>query len=87
MWRDYFKLIKLRPGKVITFLCGEVDFSKDNLSIEVLKKLYESDFPYLQITQLGKKELYGILEKSETLEKPKIIQVGLKKSGGKKNST
>ena len=90
MWTDYFKLIRLKPGKVITFLCGEVDFSKENLPIEVLKNLWESDFPYLQITELGKKELYGITDKpdkSETTGKPKLVKVGLKRSGSKKNSS
>ena len=89
MWTDYFKLIRLKPGKVITFLCGEVDFRKDNLSLAVLKKLYESDFPYLQITELGKKELYGIMEKpdqSEAPVNPKLIKVGLKRSSSKNNS-
>ena len=90
MWTDYFKLIRLKPGKVITFLCGEVDFNKENLPIEVLKNLWESDFPYLQITELGKKELYGITDKpdeSESPENPKIVKVGLKRSGSKKNSS
>jgi len=45
---------------VITSQCGDIDFRSDNISIETIKKLYESDFPYLQITELGKKELYGI---------------------------
>ena len=82
MWTDYFKLIRLKPGKVITFLCGEVDFSKPNLSLEVLMKLWESDFPYLQITELGKKELYGIMDKPDKLETqdPKLVKVGLKRS-------
>ena len=93
MWTDYFRLIRLKPGKVITFLCGEVDFSKPNLSLEVLMKLWESDFPYLQITELGKKELYGILDnsekpdKSETTGKPKLVKVRLKRSTSKKNSS
>jgi len=82
MWTDYFKLIRLKPGKVITFLCGEVDFSKQTLSLEVLKTLWESDFPYLQITELGKKELYGIMDKPDKLETqdPKLVKVGLKRS-------
>ena len=62
MWQDYFKLIKLKPGRVITHLFGELDFSRDNLSLEVLKKLYERDFPYLEITPLGKARIYGIPE-------------------------
>jgi len=96
MWRDYFKLIRIKPGRVITFLCGEVDFRKDNLSLEVLKKLWESDFPYLQITEFGKKELYGILEKQGDLEsqvnsvkteQPKMVKIGLLRTAGKRNTS
>ena len=64
MWREYFKLIRLKPGRVITHLCGEIDFRKDNLPLDVLKKLYENDFPYLEITEKGRKELYGIIQES-----------------------
>ena len=61
MWKRYFKFIKLRPGRVVTALLGELDFSQDNIPIEKIKALYESDFPYLEITEAGKAELYGIL--------------------------
>ncbi len=60
MWKRYFKFVKLKPGKVVTAQFGEIDFSADNLGIEILKSLYENDFPYLEITQAGKAELYGI---------------------------
>lgn len=65
MWRDYFKLKGLKPGRVITELCGEIDFSRDNIPVEIIRKLYENDFPYLEITPLGKKQLYGIEVKVE----------------------
>lgn len=45
---------------MITSLCGDIDFRSDNISIETIKKLYESDFPYLGITEEGKKVLYGV---------------------------
>ena len=60
MWKRYFKFVKLKPGKVVTALYGEIDFSADNLGIEILKTLYENDFPYLVLTEDGKAELYGI---------------------------
>ena len=60
MWKRYFRFVKLKPGKVVTALYGEIDFSADNLVIEIIKSLYESDFPYLEITEEGKVELYGI---------------------------
>ena len=63
MWTDYFTMIKLRRGRVITPSHGEIDFSRDDISVETCKELYDSGFPYLELTELGKKELYGIVEK------------------------
>jgi len=62
---------------VITSQCGDIDFRSDNISIETIKKLYESDFPYLKITELGKKELYGIdpvTENTAVTIKPKAVR-------------
>ena len=60
MWRKYFKFIKLVPGKVAVFGHGTIDFSKDNLSVDLLKSLYEKKFPYLEITAEGNEKLFGI---------------------------
>ena len=60
MWQKYFKFIKLVPGKVVVPSHGTIDFSKDNLPLELLKTLHEKKFPYLKITELGKEKLYGI---------------------------
>lgn len=60
MWKLYFKFKKLKPGKVVTALFGEIDFSADNIGIEIIKALYENGFPYLEITEVGKAEIYGI---------------------------
>ena len=77
MWRRYFKLIKLRPGKVINQEFGEIDFRKDNIPVDTLKKLFESDFPYLEITDEGKEVLYGIEPKPKP--KPKRVRKYTKK--------
>ena len=71
MWQKYFKFIKLEPGKVVVPKYGTIDFSKDNLSLDLLKTLHENNFPYLKITKLGKEKLYGIKvpEKVEMMEK------------------
>jgi len=61
---------------VITSQCGDIDFRSDNISIETIKKLYESDFPYLQITELGKKELYGIDPVTENTAVTKKTKTG-----------
>ena len=72
MWKKYFKLVKLRPGRVVTQGFGTLDFSLDNIPVETCKSLYEDDFPYLEITELGKTELYGIGEQPVTeTQKPK----------------
>lgn len=59
MWQRYFKFIKLVPGRVDTALLGMIDFSNPNIPVEKIQKLYESDFPYLELTPEGKKYLYG----------------------------
>jgi len=72
MWKRYFKFVKLRPGKVVTALYGDIDFSADNLGIEILKTLFENDFPYLVLTEDGKAELYGL---DTFIRKPKKIKI------------
>lgn len=57
MWRKYFKLKGLVPGRVVTQRFGALDFS-GKVSVETCKALYEDDFPYLEITEKGKQELY-----------------------------
>ncbi len=59
MWKKYFRVVKLVPGEVVVPGYGTIDFSKDNISVEVCLKLVESDFPYLAITEEGKNFLYG----------------------------
>lgn len=63
LWQKYFKLVKLVPGKVIVPVHGTIDFSKD-VPVETCRQLWEDDFEFLQITDEGKRELYGI-ESSE----------------------
>ena len=60
MWQEYFKLVKLVPGKVVIPKFGVIDFSSPRLTVDTCKKLYEADFANLQITQKGKEVLYGI---------------------------
>jgi hypothetical protein len=59
MWTKYFKVVKVRPGRIITPSHGELDFSRPNIPVEICKELFEADFPYLEITEAGKRELYG----------------------------
>jgi len=68
MWKQYFKFVKLKPGKVVTSQFGVIDFSADNIGIEIIKSLYENNFPYLEITNEGNKNIYGVVTIPETNE-------------------
>lgn len=78
MWQNYFNFIKLVPGKVVVKNYGIIDFSKDNVPVDVCKKLYESGFRYLEITEFGNSELYGI--------KPQQVVKSKKKNNTVKNT-
>lgn len=51
---------------MVTQLFGVIDFSSDSIPIEILKALYEYKFPYLELTEKGKTELYGGVSQEET---------------------
>jgi hypothetical protein len=74
MWKKYFKVIKIVPGEVVVPGYGKLDFSKDNISVEVCRKLFESDFPYLVITEEGRDFLYGTTVKDQPLIKTKSVK-------------
>ena len=65
MWHEYFKLKNIAPGKVVTPKFGTLDFSKDNIPVETCKALFDSDFPYLELTEEGKSALYEIKPKTK----------------------
>ena len=74
IWTEYFTLIKVQPGRIVTPRFGTLDFSDPNLPVEKLLALFEDDFPYLKITPLGMEALYPVpplaklpLKKVETL--------------------
>ena len=60
IWTDYFTLIKVRPGRIVTPRFGTLDFSDPKLPVNKLQDLFEDDFPYLQITPLGMETLYPV---------------------------
>ncbi|MBK6285796.1 MAG: hypothetical protein IPF54_26775 [Draconibacterium sp.] len=74
MWKKYFKVIKIIPGEVVVPVYGKLDFSKDNISVEVCRKLFESDFPYLAITAEGRDFLYGTTATNKPLIKTKTVR-------------
>ena len=66
------------PGEVVVPGYGTIDFSKDNISVEVCQNLVESDFPYLAITEEGKNFLYGEPVKATVSKKTKLRSSRLK---------
>ena len=78
MWIQYFNFIKLRRGRVIVPVHGEIDFSRDDIPVEFCKELFDKGFPYLELTDLGKSELYGAIaetplpKQEHTLKKKKL---------------
>lgn len=68
MWTKYFNFIKLRRGRVITPTHGEIDFSREDIPVEICKELFDKGFPYLELTELGEQELFGIIAET-TLSK------------------
>jgi len=73
MWQKYFKVVKIVPGRVVIPGHGTVDFSSEDLPLELIKELYENDLPYLDITPQGKEVIYNI--------KPPARQPGKKLPG------
>ena len=76
MWKTYFNFVKLEPGRVVTALFGELDFSADDIGIEIIQALYESGFPYLEITEEGKAELYRTVSQMEKIKKVRGLKDG-----------
>jgi hypothetical protein len=60
IWTDYFTLIKVLPGRIVTPRFGTLDFSDPHLQVEKLQALFEDDFLYLKITSLGMEALYPV---------------------------
>jgi hypothetical protein len=81
MWRKYFRLVKLIPGKVVVPKFGIIDFRRDDLSVDLCKALFEKDFEYLEITPLGEAEFYGIKPQSTLQAKQKRRRSANKKKG------
>ena len=52
----YFRLKGIEPGKVVTKKFGMLDF-REKIPLSVLKELYNSGFPYLELTTEGEKRL------------------------------
>lgn len=69
-WQEYFKVSGIVPGEVVIPGHGIVDFRDKELPMAFIINLYENDFPYLQITEKGRKSLYGLPDEPAIYEVP-----------------
>ena len=53
MWREYFKLKNIIPGRVHFARFGIIDFRRDDLDLQVLRSLVSEGSPYLELTPEG----------------------------------
>ncbi len=60
IWSECFKLIKVKPGRIVTLRFGPLDFADPGLPIDKCQALFEDDFPYLEITKAGMDALYPV---------------------------
>lgn len=70
MWQNYFRVIKVLPGKIIMPGFGQVDLSNPNIPLKRIQDLFEADCPYLEPTPLALSELYG--HKEAPSPKPQV---------------
>jgi len=73
MWQKYFKVVKIVPGRVVTPRFGTIDLSTPNIPLETLLALYESDFPYLEITPEGLQHFYGVAPVTSVEPEPEPV--------------
>ena len=87
MWRKYFKIKGIRPGKVVFPGFGTIDFTNNNIDVDLLRRIFEADMPYLEMTLEGMDYFYGTQEEEaqpdtvdETLFKAKDLVKSINES-------
>lgn len=68
-WIELFTLRGIGRQEVVWAKTGEkIDFRLDELDLQMLKRLYESDFPHLDLTEAGFEYFYPRASKVKTIE-------------------
>ena len=55
-WQDQYRLIGIDPGRVKTSRFGVVDFADPDLPVAIVKALFESGLPYLELAPEGESQ-------------------------------
>jgi hypothetical protein len=58
MWKQYFKLKKIKPGRIMVYGFGTIDFSNEDLPVELVHSIYQQNFPFLELTDKGQEKFY-----------------------------
>ena len=64
-WRRFFSVKGIQPGEIISPRHGSIDFRRDDLDPDFLLKLWEEDFPYLELTQEGERHFFGLHQENK----------------------
>ena len=72
MWRQYFKIIGIKPGVVVyPRPFGKIDFRNDNIDPDLLYQIFEAGHPYLRMTDKGFEHFCGDNKKLVTASNAK----------------
>lgn len=55
-WKNKYKVIGVKPGKVITPKHGTIDLSREDIPLETLDQLNAEGFPYIERIHSGEKK-------------------------------
>lgn len=47
-WKDQYRVVGVKPGRIITRQYGEMDFTHDDIPCEKCERLVKEGFPYLE---------------------------------------
>jgi len=84
-WKKYFKVIKVEPGIVIWAKANrKIDLKNESFSPEDMLKLYEEDFPYLELTEAGKNKFFPKGTNKETMKDKVIDQMNNQREADEK---
>lgn len=55
-WQEKYKIVGIKPGTIVHSKYGELDLSNPDISIEIIKDIYQGGCPYLKEIKLKKSD-------------------------------
>ena len=83
-WTTYYKVVGIKPGKVVIPGTGEVDLSDEKLSLDMVRRIHNKGCHFLELTEEGKKmfspemnmnakEVAAVMQEATTKEQAKAL--------------